>query len=82
MSMVGVRWVPVTKKLPSAQRMVLLYAPSNYNTASGVTWGWYSCIHNRFRHWVAVGDVNVDNQFKDNGTCAVTHWAETPPPPR
>ena len=74
-------WISVMERMPPAQHMVLLYAPSNYNTASGITWGWYSCIHNRFRHWVTIGDVNVANQFKNDGSCAVTHWMETPAPP-
>ena len=74
------RWISVEEKLPPYQRMVLLYARSNYNTANGITWGWYDVGSNCFMHRISTGVVKVDNQFKNNGESAVTHWTKIDPP--
>ena len=78
-------WISVDDKLPESQKMVLLYAPRNYNTAGGITYGWYDYAGRGFMHQAAFGATPVDDDMtakrSEKRWTGVTHWMPLPEPP-
>jgi hypothetical protein len=79
-------WISVDDKLPPSQQMVLLHAPRNYNTAGGITFGWYDYAARGFMHQVAYGAAVIDDQMtakvSERKWTGVTHWMHLPEPPK
>ena len=80
-------WVHIDKRLPESNRMILLYAPLNYHTSGGITYGFYDTYVGRFLHtgssigkqYEEVSDQR--NKRSEQLNTAVTHWMPLPEPP-
>jgi len=82
-------WISINEKLPTSNTMVLLFAPKNYHTASGITFGFYDSYANKFLHqgsslnnnYVEVKDQRSPTRTEELNT-AVTHWMQLPNKPK